>query len=112
MIRKSVKRFSDTIMLSQRTKRKAVNERTSSRAGAARPERMESEEPVHGLEGSRPHRARREGGNRSRPQAEGAGPHVRCRLHLGVDARTAHARSHSRRARPEGPADDEGPRAE
>ena len=62
----------------------ANNERSSSRAGASRPERMESEESLHRLEGSRSHRAGRRRGQGSRPQAEGAGAVVRYRLYLGA----------------------------
>src|SRR4029079_6658752 len=42
-------------------------------------------------------------------RAHGAVPRLRRRLHLGPDARAAHARSHPRRARPEGSSDPEGP---
>ena len=77
------------------------NERTSSRARAPRPERMEPEEPVHRLEGSGSDRAGHGGSQGRRPQAEGAGPDVRRRLHLGAEARPAHARSDARGNRPD-----------
>src|SRR4051794_24417417 len=75
------------------TKTEFRNERPTSCAGASRPERMESEEPFHRLEGPRPHRKGHRGSQGRRPQIEGAGAIVRHRVHLSAAARPAHARS-------------------
>src|SRR6185312_16476887 len=88
------------------------NERATSCAGASRPERMESEKSFHGLEGSGSHAAGRRRGEGRRPQAEGAKPAIRCRIHLGVEARAAHAGYSSHRARADRASDQEKSRAE
>ena len=49
---------------------------------------------------------------RRRPQAEGAGLQLRHRLHLGAEARAAHARPDAGRDRPDRPADQQRPGAE
>ena len=56
-----------------------------------RPERLEPQEPVHRLEGPRPDRAGRRGSQDRRPEAEGARPSLRHRLHLGAVARPGDA---------------------
>jgi hypothetical protein len=73
-------------------------------AGARPPrtERMEFSEPVHRLEGSGPHREGRDGGDCGGQAAQGQGAFLRYRLYQRADAGPAHARSHSRRARPDG----------
>src|SRR6266436_8197457 len=65
------------------------NERPSSRARASWPERMELEESLHRLEGSRSHRTGDCRGQGGRQQAEGAGADVRHRIYLGAQARAA-----------------------
>ena len=75
---------------------KQDNERPSSCAGASRPERMESEEPFTGWKDPDLTEHGVTEAKRSRPQAEGAGLRLRRRLHLGADARAAHARSDAR----------------
>ncbi len=73
---------------------------------------MESEKPLHRLARRRSHRAGCEGGARGGPQAEGAGAHLRRRLHLGAETRAAHARSRAGGDGRQQPADGEGPGAE
>src|SRR5258707_12343740 len=77
------------------------NERPSSRARPSWPERMELEEPLHRLEGSRSHRPGDRRGQGGRPQAEGAGADLRHRIYLGAQARAAHARPDTGRDRPD-----------